>query len=274
MAGPFGVGPATPGNYGLRAAPGVIQQRPMPVPTVTGPVAQPGVIGLGRPMPSTGLTMPSRVTGLTMPSRTGGVTVQQPSVLVPGGTPTITNPVIARPMPTIPGGGVTPTIPNRGGPVVARPMPTVPGTTPGVTFPNRGGYTPTQPGVLVPGTQPTQPQVPGTIGGTRPIPGQPFPTPGTGQFPSRTTPGTQPGCGMYSNYGLIGFFDKTVGSVVKRLLGIRDVCGVTPGTTTGGAIPLGGTTGGMNLPFGTPTGGTAQPLSMGGMTPLQPRVYR
>ncbi len=272
MAGPFGVGPGVPGNYGLRAAPGVIQQRPMPVPLTTGPVAQPGVIGLGRPMPNTGLTtMPSRVTGLTMPSRTGGVTVQQPTVLVPGGTPSITAPNIARPIPTVPGVMTpNPTLPSRTVPTVTRPTPVTGVTTPGTTYPSRvGGYTPTQPGVLVPGTQPAT-QVPGTIGGTRPIPTTPYPTqPSIGQYPSRTTPGTTtPGCSMFSNYGLIGFFDKTVGAVVKRLMGIRDVCstGATPlGATTG--MPLGGT----SLPFGTPTGSTAQPLSM---TPLQPRVYR
>lgn len=181
---------------------------------------------------------------------------------------------------------VTPTtVPQRG--VVTGGVRPMPGT--GLQTPSPlGGFTPTRPTVLVPGSQPGSPV--STIPGGRPIPTTPNtpgttipgvtypngrPTPGqpqTGQYPSRTTPSpTTPGsCGIPSNWGLIGFFDNTVGAVVKRLLGMRDSC-VT--TTTNGVTTNGLTTNGLST-YGAPaTNGMTYGMPTNTI-PMSPRSFR
>jgi hypothetical protein len=74
------------------------------------------------------------------------------------------------------------------------------------------------------------PQVPGAYPyqqGVVPPPGVPGTVPGA--VPGLSAPnGT---CRPYNN-GLIGFFDNTVGAVVKRMMGIRDNCWGPTGQTT------------------------------------------
>lgn len=181
---------------------------------------------------------------------------------------------------------VTPTTIPQAGIVTGgvRPMPGATLQTPSALT----GFTPTRPTVLVPGSQPTSPV--GTIGG-RPLPttpitpvtptsptypgttypnGRPTPTqPQIGQYPSRTSPTpTTPGsCGIPTNWGLIGFFDKTVGAAVKRLLGMRDAC---VATGTNGMVTNGLTTNGLNTngltTNGLTNGTTPYSMPMNGMT--------
>ncbi|MEZ0312876.1 MAG: hypothetical protein ACAI38_13965 [Myxococcota bacterium] len=194
--------------------------------------------------------------GIAPPGRAGGIP-QRPPVLVPGvpGGPA----PIARPMPTVPGV----TMPGRTVPGVTLPGRTLPGTLP----PRAGGYNPQQPPVLVPGQQPGGPTMPN---------GRPMPTvpPGMGQYPARTGTPTNGQCGMFNNYGLIGFFDKTVGAAVKRLMGMRDTC--IPGYSGVGAPPGSGT---MMTPGMTPGAGMVPGAGMttpGGrvMPQMTPRVFR
>jgi hypothetical protein len=95
-----------------------------------------------------------------------------------------------------------------------------------------------------------------------------MPPPGIGQYPSRSDPTTGV-CGMFNSYGLIGFFDKTVGAVVKRLLGMRDAC--IPGYTGVGG-PTTGVTPGVTP--GTITPGTLTPNPPEVMPQFTPRMYR
>ncbi|MEZ0314696.1 MAG: hypothetical protein ACAI38_23245 [Myxococcota bacterium] len=212
-----------------------------------------------------------------------GLGVTRPGVLLPGGTPAV---------PGVPTSPVVPGMPVRPG-----------GVSPGVIAPGVVAPGVVAPGVMAPGVpqdqgsfldrilgqgqqlqvggpqgpqmgpqMPMGPQAPGAYPyqqGVIPPRGLP---PGPGGVPPGMM-GPNGSCRPYNN-GLIGFFDNTVGAVVKRVMGIRDTCWGPSGQTM---VPPGQVAPGRyTVPQGTgiPPGGmrpmpqvTAPPMVPGAGVP-------
>lgn len=228
-------------NMGVPTGPAVAGVPVRGVPTVPGTGLTPGG-GLTPIRPGGVPAIAGTPTGVpTMPGTnlgtTNGLGVTRPGVLVPGGvTPGVTVPGVTTPGVTTPGVVNPGVVPTRPGGVT--PGTINPGVVPGVVAPVGGMQDPSGTfldrilgsGTAIqvgPGGVQAQ-TMPGTYPMQGVVPGAAVMQPGVMQ-PGVMQPGAmQPGmpngtCRPYNN-GLIGFFDNTVGSLVKRVMGIRDTC--------------------------------------------------